>query len=437
MTASLFALSLVLVMTSRMQGAHSLAIDLDTAYRYFGEVEDIARKDGGKLWGVKLAGPMMFVDRATMEAVANQPDKEGKLTKRDRVWVGKLPDTVAPANTSLEWAGVRWTMVMWPVSDLPTSRARLLLHECFHRIQGQILLASTNPANAHLDELDGRAWMRLEMRALARALSNSGEQRNAAIMDALDFRFERKRLCGDSSAESERQLELNEGLAEYTGLVLAGYGRPSLEGRAAVRLEQEQSSQTFARSFAYATGPAYGLLLDAFKPDWRKGLNGASSLSALLEESYPSRAWPKLDLGGRAERYGGTEVFAAERRADQSRQGRVAGFRKKFIEGPTLSFPVASQFSYSYDPNALVSFPGVGQVLSTAKITDEWGVLNVTSGGVLLKRNESSITEVVVSAPLPDPSSSIIKGEGWTLALNPGWRLVESSQKGSFNVVRV
>jgi hypothetical protein len=428
-SAALFAV-VVGAVTGR---ASALAIDLERAGRYFAEVSHISARDNGKLWGIKLGGPMLFVDRATLEAVANQPDREGRLTARDSMWVGKHPESIAPANTAIEWAGVRWTMVMWPVPELPQSRARLLMHECFHRVQPELLLPALSPMNAHLDGVEGRIWMRLEMRALAAALSSAGAERQRAVSDALSFRAERKRLCGDAAAEEERQLEINEGLCEYTGFKLAGYGPPSLDARAAVFLEQSQASQSFARSFAYATGPAYGLLLDAFKPGWRGALNGSSSLSDLLSSSLRSHS-ERIPLEERAERYGGIDLVAGERQLDSRRKERIAGFQKVFVEGPNLSLPVLSEFSYSYDPNAVVSFPGMGQVLQSAKISDEWGVLQVSGGQVLLKRGPSGITAIVLSAATPafDPQGP--KGDGWTLTLRPGWKLEKGGRPEDFVV---
>jgi hypothetical protein len=57
------------------------------------------------------------------------------------------------------------------------------------------------------------------MRALAEALSHDGDGRRAAIRDALDFRARRRALF-PGAAEEEDALERNEGMAEYTGLVL-------------------------------------------------------------------------------------------------------------------------------------------------------------------------------------------------------------------------
>jgi hypothetical protein len=70
------------------------------------------------------------------------------------------------------------------------------------------------------DTVDGRYWMELEWRALAKALGSSGPARTAALRDALAFRTARRKVF-PNAAENERLLEMNEGLAQYTGTVAA------------------------------------------------------------------------------------------------------------------------------------------------------------------------------------------------------------------------
>jgi len=54
-----------------------------------------------------LNWPFLFVDAASMEVVANQTDREGKLSRQGDVWTGRLPESVTPANSKLDWGGVR------------------------------------------------------------------------------------------------------------------------------------------------------------------------------------------------------------------------------------------------------------------------------------------------------------------------------------------
>src|SRR5262245_14001357 len=208
------------LMSSRVAAAES-AIDVQRARQYFEEARTLAQKDAGKLWGQSLAGPLLFADRKSRQVVANQRDGEGLLRADGEVFVGRLPDRLPFANTTVTWAGVKWTMVVWPPYEDTTERGALLMHESWHRIQDRLGLPASGPSNKHLDTMDGRLWLQLEWRALAAALAGEGERRRSAIEDALVFRAHRRGLF-KSAAEEERSLEMHEGLAEYTGVRLCG-----------------------------------------------------------------------------------------------------------------------------------------------------------------------------------------------------------------------
>ncbi len=182
-------------------------IDAKLAQSYFKEVDVLCTREGGRLWGVSLCGPMLFADPNTRSFVTNRP-----------VNAAKLPDDINIANTAFDWEGVHWTMVQWPLPTDEKARGRLMMHELYHRIQNEIGLPAQEGSNEHLDTRDGRIWLQLEMRALAKALQASGKDREQSIADALAFRKERHRIFPKAAA-AERTLEDNEGLAEYTGTV--------------------------------------------------------------------------------------------------------------------------------------------------------------------------------------------------------------------------
>src|SRR3954454_10406766 len=197
------------------------AIDLVKPAQYFGEAKVASDADAGALWGVRLYGPMMFADPRSRAVVANQADAEGKLKREGDVWTGTLPPNVGIANTATNWAGVRWTMIMWgALGQFRQDRVRLMMHECFHRVQDGIGLPAVDAVNNHLDTMDGRIWLQLEWRALDRALRTSGVERKQALANALAFRDHRRQLIA-SAAKAESALERNEGLAEYTGVRIA------------------------------------------------------------------------------------------------------------------------------------------------------------------------------------------------------------------------
>ena len=404
-------------------------IPLDAAQKDFAEAKALCEADAGNLWGVSLCGPILFVDPDSRTLVADQLDALGALTPRGGVYVGTLPKSENFANTATDWSGTHWTEMMWPLPDKRSRRDTLILHELFHRIQDKLPFAPMQDAsNAHLDTLDGRYTMLLEYRALTRALNASDDtERRAAVADALLFRTDRYRLFPKAAAD-EKALEMNEGLAEYTGVRL-GNPQPTEAQAAALRdLSNQAKVQSLVRSFAYATGPAYGLLLDRYRPDWRTDLQSGQTLPELLQSAL--KITLPADLGAatqqQAVRYDGVALHAAESERETKRQARLTLYRAQFIGGPSLSIPL-QKMSVQFDPRTLQPLDDLGTVYPEIRISDVWGILEA-SKGALIKGEWGS---VVITAPT-DPTSSPIKGDGWTLELNPGWRLVPAARKGDY-----
>jgi hypothetical protein len=406
--------------------------DLERARGYFREVDTLCSADGGQLWGVSLAGPMMFVDPATRAMFANQADAEGHLKPEGDIFVGTLPENVPVANTALEWAGTRWTQLMWPLSKDDVDRHVILMHESWHRIQDQIGLPAASPDNRHLNTFDGRFWVQLEWRALERALRTSGEDRRSAIEDALLFRRERHRLFASASAaEQERALEAAEGLAEYTGIRLSGMTAEERLAYAARQLaERPAQFPTFNRSFAYLTGPAYALLLDTTDQPWRTGLTADADLGQRLQDALGMKL-PDADadeLARRAARYDGDALRKTELDREQARQARHTALKKQFFEDAVLTLPL-DKMQITFDPRNIETVGELGTYYPTLIISDRWGKLAAKQGAFLAPDFKS----VKVVAPA-DPKASAPSGPGWTLELDPGWQIVDDQRSGHYRV---
>src|SRR5262245_35824569 len=76
------------------------------------ELRQICEADRARLWGVELCGPLLVADAATRTVWASQPDWTGLLRANGAGYTGQLPEGVGIANTSVQWAGVRWIMVL-------------------------------------------------------------------------------------------------------------------------------------------------------------------------------------------------------------------------------------------------------------------------------------------------------------------------------------
>ena len=414
--------------------AQTSGIDPDLAHLYFSEVRHLGQIDGGRLWGRHVDGPMFFVDPETRQVVANMRDSAGIFHEQNGVWVGTLSLDQSPANTALVWAGRRWSMVMWPVSDSRYARGRLLMHESFHRIQNDLGLPPSDRANNQFGTAEGRIWTRLEWRALVEALVRSGEERRQALTDAMTYRA-RRELLSPTAADDERALELNEGLAEYTGYALSGLPHSALYDRIAVNLAQSEQQDNFARAFPYVSGPAYALLLDATGQPWRNRLNARSNVAEMAARAYGINKIDPANADSRSARYSPARMIADERARETRRVAIEARLRAKFVDGPTVTLIPGSKFNYSFDPNGATPLENVGTVFETSRVTDEWGTLDVSSGGVLMRRGAWSITAVVVSAPAGDAPP--MKGDGWEIHLAPGWSIQRGTRVGDWVVRRI
>ena len=399
-------------------GLASAQIDTGRAKTYFTEVRAACQHDGGDLWHISLCGPMLFADPKTRDVAANQADAQNLLTARDGIFVGKLPTSENIANTAVDWAGVHWTEVDWldiPPDD-PETRIMLLMHESFHRIQKQLGIEFASPSNAHLDRMEGRIFLQLEWRALQRALETEGQQRNRAIADAVIFRAERRHRFANATSE-ENALERNEGLAEYTGTKFAM--RPVHAAIQALRAAHGRA--TFVRSFAYVSGPAYGLLLDQANPHWRQELTPDSDFGRMLAKSL-SISIPE-DVAAAAEasarNYDGDTLKAAELARETARKKRIADYRARLVDGPILNMPLV-KMNVQFDPNNLLPLEGLGTVYPNLRISDVWGILTVTNGALIDSKWSS------VSVPAAQ--------DGWTLDLKAGWTKSPGARKGDWTV---
>ena len=399
-------------------------IDLAAAAQYLEQFETLCTEDGGRLWGVSFCGPILIVDPATRMAVANQTDADGVLEPRPGLFVGELPSDVGIANTAMEWGGTRWTMLMWwSLSEDRPRRLRLMAHEAFHRLQPELDLAPFSEMNAHLDTADGRFWIQMEWNALQRALSAEGEVRREALGDAMTFRASRRALF-PRAAERETALEIFEGLAEYSGMRLAGFSDAAVVEAVAAKREEETG---LVRSFAYVTGPLYGFLLDGSGVAWRGRVGPETDLGLLLAETLDL---PPVSAEGallRAESYGGPELLASEREREKKRKARLAEWRASLIDGPVLIVDLTVVRSGTFDPGRVFPFDETRTVFTTRELIGDWGLLTVTDGAIL---EDDTAGRGQVS--LAGAAADRLEGEGWRLELDDGWTIVAADRPGDF-----
>jgi hypothetical protein len=232
----------------------------DRIATYFSEIKERC-EDHHALWEKNLYGAILLVNPKSRQVFANEPDSSHVLIKDRDIYSGMLPNNINIANTVTNWNGKRWAMILLPLPENQYERVNLLAHELFHREQRSLGFVFNNTGNNHLDQREGRIYLRLELEALKKAiLSTSKQEQQQHLTDALTFRKYRHTLFASAAAE-ENQLELNEGIAEFTGLIFSNRNEKQASTHLVKSIETFLTNKTFVRSFAYHTIPIYGYIL--------------------------------------------------------------------------------------------------------------------------------------------------------------------------------
>lgn len=350
------------------------------------------------------------------------------------MFTGTVPPELGLANTSVNWAGVGWTMVVWPLPEYHRNRIRLMAHECFHRIQPQLGQQLREVLNNQLDTRDGRIWLELEIRALERAVGDGMERRHA-IAEALCFRTYRRTLF-PGSGPRENALEIHEGLPEYTGDMLASRSVGEAMTMAEDGLQTQSVLQSsFVRSFAYCTGPAYGYLLDQRGQAWRSKVQTGSDLGQMVSAAYRVATSAALEAEAlrRAQAYDGDEIIARETDRDLQHKKAVADATARLIDGPVLILPLSPNVRYTFDPYNVLAIDENKSAYPTTQITDVWGILTVDLGALLM-RDKGQLVRAQVPA-LKDENSR--EGSGWRPDLKTGLKLEKAKREGDWMVTEV
>jgi len=388
----------------------------------FKGLKEYLSKENGKLWNHQLYGPLLFVNSENRTIIANEPDNRGVLTKKGEIYVGVLPKGINIANTAFDWNGKRWSMVMLPLPKDYNERLNLLIHELFHRIQPEIGFANliTKQSN-HLDDLNGRIFLKLELEALKKALmSDNDTVRQKHIRDALLFRHYRYELY-PGAKETENTLEILEGLAEYTGSILSDRTDVKLKEHYITAINNFYNEPTFVRSFAYVTIPVYGYLMNLKDDNWNKGISKSTNLTDLITKFF--HVTIPVDLKDTINSvkgdYGFSKISAFEIKRDIKRKKLIAKYEIKFLKNPTLTIHFENM-NISFDPRNIMPLKNLGTVYPALRIIDNWGILTVENGALLGKNWQ----KVTVSVPT-EITDTIIKGDGWKIELNKNWKLIK------------
>jgi hypothetical protein len=393
----------------------------EKASQYFKSIEDICNRDNGKLWGKNLYGPIMFVDRVSRKIVANQPDNEGLLKGKDGVYTGDYPKELILSNTPVKFGGILFAMATLPAEEDEYRIKNRAIHSLFHCFQESQGIIFSNFNISIMDEKEARLWIKLEWKALRKALNSQGDERLLAIRDALIFRGSNRELY-QKYANDENRFETYEGLATFTYTLLCTNSPQEYKTRLFENLDRNYSMQSYARSFGIIHGALYASLLNEKGFDFLKIQTDNYDLGKSVKELY------NVELPAICRDVAGSLAVNYEiETINKEEEKRLADIKESvhkqvsiFTEKPVVFLELESPY-FDFEPEDINPLDTLGTLYNSIRISDNWGKLTVDKVGCLVSNN---LRFLRITAKGFKADKSHISGEGWLLILNNDWELV-------------
>ena len=398
----------------------------ERALYYFSEIRAICDRDGGKLWGTDLCIPVMFVERESRRIVASAPDAEGLLKLKDGVWTGLYPKEKIIDVVAIDFGSTTFAMVPVPSREDEYRIKAYAFHAFTHAMQKRKGISPRSFNNRHMNEKNARLWLKLEWKALHKAISSDDEEmRDLAIRDALIFRGARHEAF-PSYVNDELRFENYEGLATFTYTRLCTGSVEEQRQRLLAGINEYYRYRSFGQSFGFIHGALYAYLLKD------KGFSLASidadntDLGKLTARLYDITL-PDIvrDVAGSiAINYDIDSI----REEEAERERRIKEAMNKelsaFTEKPVVYFQLQSP-AFGFEPDDPNTLDTLGTIYKSLRVSDNWGKLVVHQSGCLVSHN---LKELRVPARNIKISRNHASGDDWTLILNDSWELIKVDQ---------
>jgi len=394
----------------------------EKAIDYFRKIEETCNNDNGKLWGSNLYGPIMFVDRETRKIIANQPDNEGILKEKDGIYTGFYPKELIIYNTAVNFGGKLFGMAPLPVEENEFRLITRAIHSLFHRFQDSIGYKSSGYNTGNMDEKNARLWIKLEWKALRKAIESEGPDQQVAIRDALIFRGACHELYPNFATDMIR-FENYEGLATFTHLMLATNSPGEYKTRLLENLDRIYSFVSYSRSYGSIHGALYATLL------YQKGFNFTSIRSEDVDLGEIVREINGITLpsvcrdvaGSLAFNYDIEIIKEEETKREAEINARIDRIVSTYTDKPVVYIELVSPY-FDFEPEDIRPLGSHGTLYNKIRISDNWGKLTVDKEGCLVSNN---LKYLRITSRGFKANKNRFEGEGWHLILNNDWQMVQ------------
>jgi hypothetical protein len=397
----------------------------EKAIQYFKSIEEICKRDDGKVWGKNLYGPLMFIERASRRITANQPDKEGLLKEKDGIYTGLYPKELIINFSPAEFGGTLFAIAPLPNEEDDYRIKTGAIHGLFHRFYETLGIMPSAYNTNNMDEKEARLWIKLEWKALRKALDSEGNEPVLAIRDALIFRGSNRELY-QKYANDENRFETYEGLATFTYTLLCTNSPAEYKTKLLENLSRIYSMQSYARSYGFINGALYASLLYEKEYDFRNIKTDNFDLGNAVKELY------NIELPAICRDVAGSLALSYDIDAiNKEEETRLSDIKESihkqisiFTERPVVFLELESPY-FDFEPEDIHSLDTLGTLYTSMRVSDNWGKLTVDKVGCLVSNNFKYLR---ITAKGYKEEKNRITGEGWLLILNNDWELVPVDQ---------
>lgn len=393
----------------------------EKAEYYFAEVEKLCDKDDGKLWGENLYGPILLIDTRTRKLYSNVADSGGILKPRGNIFTGTYPREEV-INYALEFGGTLFAMAPLPEEEDYFRITSRCIHGLFHCYQIRKDIDTPDYNTSHMGERTARLWLKMEWKALERAIRTNGETRKQAVRDALVFRAARRELY-PKYAQEENKFENYEGLASFTYMMLCTDSKDDYLRRLLEYYHSIYDFRSYTFSYGFVHGNLYAHLLYETGFDFSSIEDRNFDLGEALRKNYDLRL-PEVSrdiAGSLAFSYDVDLVKEEERQREEQLREGLRRRTAQFTEKPVLLLELESP-NFAFEAEDTDPVDTLGTIYQTIRVTDNWGKLAVEEGGCLVSPNLKFLR---VPAKNVEQERQHVTGDGWHIVLNNNWELVK------------
>jgi len=276
-----------------------------------------------------------------------------------------------------------------------------------------------------MDEKEARLWIKLEWKALRKAINTKGEERQLAIRDALIFRGSNREMYQKDASE-ENRFETYEGLATFTSIIFATNSDEEFKTELMAALDRGYAMESYARSYGFIHGALYATLLYDKGFDLRAITTENFDLGNAVRELYNIELPPVCrDVGGSlAVNYNIESILKEEEQRDIRIKESIHNQSNIFTEKPVVFLELESPY-FDFEQEEIRSLDSLGTLYQTIRVSDNWGKLTVEKGGCLVSNNLKFLR---ITAKSFKADKNHISGDGWHLLLNDDWELIPANQ---------